>query len=443
MTSNITSMARFPDWCALSERERPAALDACRQRLIGLGQRLNAVEQVYPPEAPRQGPLAGLPYVAKDMFATGRSEASWGCVTPQAAALPRASVIGRLDQAGASLLGTATMTELACEPSGFTRRGALNPWNFDRVPGGSSTGSAILVASGCCFVALGSDTGGSVRMPAHCCGVTALKAGYGRIPLDGAMRLAPSLDSAGIFARSAADLALVWPVVSGDRLAKAEEPPKAVVLQDAFDASDTEIAEVCRGAVAVLGAGGMTIEARSGFPEQADKHALTVLQAEPGREHRGRVDDPTIDATLRKRLGKGLSISDRELDEALAARDGLRDRFLSQTLGGAGVAVLPVMPIQTPQVDEANPASSHFSPRALYALSRFTRFVNYLGLPALALPAGFDESGMPVGLQLVGRPGSEALLLQIAVGLQERTDWHGRVPAAIASEIAGGSGPLK
>jgi aspartyl-tRNA(Asn)/glutamyl-tRNA(Gln) amidotransferase subunit A len=98
--------------------------------------------------------------------------------------------------------------------------------------------------------------------------------------------------------------------------------------------------------------------------------------------------------------------------------------------------VLPVMPIRTPRVNEVDPLSPTFNPRVLYALSRFTRFVNYLGLPALAVPAGFDVSGMPVGLQLIGQPGSEAALLQIAVRLQERTDWHGRVPAAIASEIA-------
>ena len=98
--------------------------------------------------------------------------------------------------------------------------------------------------------------------------------------------------------------------------------------------------------------------------------------------------------------------------------------------------MLPVMPISTPRVNEVDPASAHFNPRVLYALSRFTRFVNYLGLPALAVPAGFDSGGMPVGLQLIGRPGSEALLLEIAVQLQQRTDWHGRVPSAIASEIA-------
>jgi aspartyl-tRNA(Asn)/glutamyl-tRNA(Gln) amidotransferase subunit A len=273
-------------------------------------------------------------------------------------------------------------------------------------------------------------------MPAHCCGVTALKPGYGKIPLDGAMRLAPSLDTFGIFARSAADLALLWPFVSSEPFVAPEKLPRAVVLRDAFDSSDADIAAIVRSAIGVLADGGMTIVEQSGFPEDADRHVLTVMQAEASREHRQRIEDPAIDATLRKRLGKGLSISDQELASALAARDALRDQFILCCLGEDGVAVLPVMPIRTPRVNEVDPASPHFNPRVLYALSRFTRFVNYLGLPALAVPAGFDSGGMPVGLQLIGRPGSESLLLEIAVQLQERSDWHGRVPSAIASEIA-------
>jgi len=437
MTPMSTAAARFPDWSSLSGSGRIAALEQCRRRLARLGRKLHAVEHICHVEPPHQGPLSGLPYVAKDMFATGRSEPSWGCSTPQAPALPRASVIDRLDQAGASLIGTATMTELAYEPSGIARRGALNPWRFDRVPGGSSTGSAILVASGCCFAALGSDTGGSVRIPAHCCGITALKPGYGRIPLDGAMALAPSLDTFGVFARSAADLVLLWPSICGEPSTASETLPRAVVLQDAFEASDVEIAGSCRGAVEVLADSGMTIEETSGFSEEADLHALTVLLAEAAREHRARVEDPTIDAMLRKRIAKGLLITDEELAVAIAARDRLRDQFILSCLGEAGVAILPVMPIKTPQVKEVDPGSPQFNPRALYALSRFTRFVNYLGLPALAVPAGFDDSGMPVGLQLIGQPGSEATLLQIAVRLQQRTDWHGRVPLAVAAEIAG------
>jgi aspartyl-tRNA(Asn)/glutamyl-tRNA(Gln) amidotransferase subunit A len=431
-----TATARFPDWSSLSGLGRVAALEQCRRRLAHLGRKLHAVEHIYHAEAPHEGPLSDLPYVAKDMFATGRSEPSWGCSTPQAPALPRASVIDRLDRAGASLIGTATMTELAYEPAGIARRGALNPWRFDCVPGGSSTGSAILVASGCCFAALGSDTGGSVRIPAHCCGITALKPGYGKVPLDGAMALAPSLDTIGVFARSAADLALLWPSICGEPLAASEKIPLAVMLQDAFEASNAEIARVCRGAVAALADSGMAIEEISGFSEEADLHALTVLLAEAAREHRARVDDPAIDATLRKRIAKGLLITDEELAVATTARDRLRDQFILSCLGETGVAILPVMPIRTPQVKEVDPASAQFNPRVLYALSRFTRFVNYLGLPALAVPAGFDNLGMPVGLQLIGRPGSEATLLQVAVRLQERTDWHGRVPLAVASEIA-------
>src|ERR1700744_4089152 len=261
MTPTSAATGRFPDWSSLSGLGRIAALEQCRRRLAPLGRKLPADELTYHPEPPYQGPLSGLPYVAKDMFATGRSQPSWGCSTPQARALPGASVIDRLDQAGASLIGAATMTELAYEASGIGRRGALNPWRFDAIPGGSSTGSAILVASGCCFAALGSDTAGSVRIPAHCCGITALKPGHGKIPLDGAMSLAPSLDTVGVFARSAADLALLWPVVSSDPAAAIEKLPRAVLLRDAFEASDAEIASVCRGAVSVLAECGMGIEA--------------------------------------------------------------------------------------------------------------------------------------------------------------------------------------
>jgi len=185
-------------------------------------------------------------------------------------------------------------------------------------------------------------------------------------------------------------------------------------------------------AIGVLAETGMPIEATPGFPEQADQNALLVLQAEAARQHKERIDDPRIDATLRKRLRKGLTISDQALGVALEARDALRGDFLSRYLGEASVVLLPVMPVITPGVEEADPGSANFNPKTLYALSRFTRFVNYLGLPALAVPAGFDNRGLPVGLQIVGRPGSDALLLEIGVALQARTGWHGRIPPGIA-----------
>jgi aspartyl-tRNA(Asn)/glutamyl-tRNA(Gln) amidotransferase subunit A len=434
----MSSPERFPDWCSLPERDRLAALMQCRNRQAGIGRKLNAVECEFQPDDLPPGPLAGMPHVAKDMFATGRRRPFWGCSEPQADAQPPAWIIDRLDRAGACLIGAAAMTELAYEPSGITRRGALNPWRVSAIAGGSSTGSAILVASGCCFAALGSDTGGSVRIPAHCCGITGLKTTWGIIPCDGAMALAPSLDTVGFMARSAADIALIWRSLPGGDETVVTPDATACVMEDAFASSDAEIAEICRNAIAVLGQCGIAVQSRDGFPEQADRYALLVLQAEAARQHRRRVDDPRIDPTLRKRLGKGLAISDQELGGALEARDRLRNQFVSQFLGEAGFAVLPVMPIATPGVDQVDPASPRFGARVLYALSRFTRFVNYLGLPALALPAGFDRSGMPVGLQIIGRPGSESALLDLGLRLQTKTDWHGRVPSAIAGEIAAG-----
>ena len=431
----MNAAARFPDWVSLSDSDRMAALEQSTARLAGVGRELNAVKQILLSEALGRGPLAGMTYVAKDMIATGMVAPSWGCSQPMAPALPRASVIDRLEHAGAGLIGTAVMTELAYEPSGLVRGGALNPWDAEAIPGGSSTGSAILVASGCCFAALGSDTGGSVRIPASCCGVTGLKPGYGCLPVDGTMPLAPSLDTIGIMARSAADLALIWPSISSVRAKESESPIaeklSGTLLTDAFDASDPQVREICRNAIGVLAEIGMPIDARPGFPEHADQNALLVLQAEAARQHEARIEDPRIDATLRKRLRKGLTISDEALGAALDARDELRRDFLSRSLGEAGVALLPVMPIATPGVAEVDPGSANFNPRTLYALSRFTRFINYLGLPALAVPAGFDNRGLPVGLQIVGRPGSDARLLEIGIALQARTDWHGRVPSEV------------
>ena len=107
------------------------------------------------------------------------------------------------------------------------------------------------------------------------------------------------------------------------------------------------------------------------------------------------------------------------------------------------MALLPVLPIRTPHLREVDPASPQFNPRALYALSRFTRFLNYLGLPALAVPAGFDSGGLPVGLQIVGAPGSEAVLLEIGSRLQASSDWHSRVPRPIAGDISAEGAPSR
>lgn len=437
----MTTAGRFADWTSYSQSDRAAACKRSRRRLSGIGAKLHAVVSELPPQPYDPGPLAGMPYVAKDLIATGVTQAGWGCVSPMDDQAEPASVIARLTATGGCLVATAEMTELAYEPSGINvgRGNVLNPWNFDFAPGGSSSGSAALVAAGCCYAALGSDTGGSVRIPAHCCGVTGLKPTWGRIAVDGTMALSPSLDTIGILARSAVDLALVWTALSGDDAADSGLAT-AVTLEAAFAECDPEVGGLCRNAVEALVQLGLKIAPRGEFPEEADRNALLVMQAEAARTHMIRMDDHRVDAVLRKRLGKGLAISDGELAAALGVRDAMRGAFLSRYFGDAAVALLPVMPIRVPRFDEVDPKSPGFKARTLYALSRFTRFVNYLGLPALAVPAGFDSRGMPVGLQMIGRPGGEALLLDLARRLQTVTDWHGRVPAGVASDIAAEQG---
>lgn len=429
----------FLDWSSVPATDRPRALAVCEARLASLGRKLHAVvrECDCPPSG--NGPLYGLPYVAKDMIGTGQGPSSWGCRAEFECGT--APVVECLAAAGAHLIGTAEMTELAYEPSGLNaaRGSVLNPWNTDRVPGGSSSGPAALVAAGCCFAALGSDTGGSVRIPAHCCGVTALKPTWGRIRAEGCMPLAPSLDTIGIIARSAVDVGWIWSALLGVA-ERFSGPRRIALLDDAFARSDPEIAALCREAARVLEQAGFALTHGSGFPEIASRHSLTVMQVEAARAHHDRLDDPNIGATLRKRLGKGLSIPGTEYTAALADRETLHDEFVSRHLAGTSAVLLPAVPIKTPRVSEVDPSNAQFSPRALYALSALTRFVNFLGLPSLSLPAGFDSEGMPVAMQLVGRSDSEHALIAIAAEFQSHTRWHGLVPTAIAADISNEQG---
>lgn len=429
---------RFPDWALLDDAGREAAESRCRGRLETIGIALNAVARVLPPSKPGRGTLARLPYVIKDMIANGVAAPNWGCATPVTSRTDTARVVETLNECGARPIAAAEMTTLAYEPSGFNAaRGSVhNPWNSAFIPGGSSSGSAALVAAGCCDVALGSDTGGSVRIPAHCCGITALKPSWGAISAAGTMPLAPSLDTIGILARSAIDIAPVWTALSGQSLDMPRAVTSVSVIEGALTECDADIVTLFRAAIADLARLGVDVAPRSGFPQGADRASMLVMQAEAARAHKDLIESGLLDPVLRKRLGKGLAISDDDLDLTLRRRAATRDDFVQQFLGSADVALLPVMPSITPRCDVTDPSSPAFDAKALYALSRFTRFVNYLGLPALAVPMGFDRNGMPAGLQMVGRLGSEALLLDFARHYQDATNWNGLVPAGIAASIA-------
>jgi aspartyl-tRNA(Asn)/glutamyl-tRNA(Gln) amidotransferase subunit A len=382
-----------------------------------------------------------LPYAAKDIFAAPDRHPCGGLGVP----LPpmdcrHADVLRALDQAGATRIGYTALTEIAYEPSGYNSvHGRVrNPWNPDFVSGGSSSGSAAAVASMTVTIALGSDTGGSLRIPAHACGITAWKPTYGAVSTRGAMPLAPTLDTIGLLARGAAEM-----IPAANVLADlgGETPVRSgAVIRDALAAAHPSIARACQDGIDAIAACGVALEHRDGLAVMGacDEPVFTIMQGEAARCHRALLDGDTIGAVLRRRLAKGLGIDDATLAHAVAQRPALAAAFERDVLQSADVAVLPVMTIRTPHAEECDPQDAAFRARTLYELSRLTRFVNMIGFPAVAFPVGFDDRGLPVALQIVGRPGSDHALLTLACDLQRKTDWHDRMPDAIASQLADG-----
>ena len=430
-------MRRIPDWSALDATARRRRRESARPLATAFDPVLNAFVKIDTSSRSLTpaGRLGGVPYAAKDLFQTSSRRPGGGF--PEAIDLGivgTSDLLERLDAAGADLIGFTTMTELAYEPSGFnaTRGRVKNPWNLDYISGGSSSGSAAAVASGAVVAALGSDTGGSVRIPAHACGITAWKPTHGAVSARGTMPLAPTLDTIGLLARGASDMMPLAGVMA--ELPSSRPMLRAAVLEDVAAESDPAIRRALADAVAALAGTGVAIENRPALPavEAIDRHAMIVMQAESAREHRAHIGGAAVAPVLRRRLAKGWEIADAVLAESVGGRQRLVRDFEEQVLAGNDVAVLPVMAILTPTAAECDPASERFSPRTLYALSRFTRFVNMLGFPAVALPAGFDDRGMPIGVQIVGRSGCDLALLELVRHVQSKTDWHGRIPTAIA-----------
>lgn len=434
----MAAQDRWPDWTTLGTADREVVSRRCRTLAASLQDQLRAFVELAPePPQPASGPLAGLPYAIKDMLVSdGRRP---GCGLPQAPDLlvgPRAPVLDALDAAGAELVGFAAMTALAYEPSGVGT--ARNPWDPRFVPGGSSSGPAVTVAAGAAVVALGSDTGGSVRIPAQACSVTAWKPTPGLIPSDGTMPLSPSLDTVGPLACSAAEIAAAAGVLTAGKVAVPAGLPTftLAVAEDAVATSEDPVARACNGVAESLDAfaGGRRRVAALDVVRRAGDEALVVMQAEAWRCWSRTVEQGGMDPVLGKRLAKGSKITDAELAASLDRRRAIAADAEHGLFGGADAVLLPVMPIRTPSVAEVDPGSPAFSPRTLYAMSAFTRFANYLGLPAVAMPAGFDDRGLPIAVQLIGRPGTDAMLLAVARAYQSATGWHGRVPHGVRRE---------
>jgi aspartyl-tRNA(Asn)/glutamyl-tRNA(Gln) amidotransferase subunit A len=428
-----------------------AAVDAARAR----GQALPA--------------LAGVPVALKDIFVTQGIETTCasrilrGWIPPY-----EGTPSARLRAAGAVLLGKLNLDEFAMGSSNEnSSRGAVrNPWDKSCVPGGSSGGSAAAVAAGLCAAALGTDTGGSIRQPAALCGVSGLKPTYGRVSRYGVVAFASSLDQVGPLCRSAEDAALVLESIAGHDPKDATSIPEPVpryrdfvgagvrglrigVPKEYFAAGiEPEVERAVRDAIAELGAQGAqlvdislphtdygiaayyvlaTAEASSNLARyDGVRHGPRAPAAGGLTEMYERTRAEGFGAEVKRRIMLGTYVLrsgyyEAYYGKAQQVRTLIRADF-ERAFAGCDAIVAPTSPVAAWKLGERVD-----DPLAMYLADVFTVAVNLAGLPAMSIPCGFRR-GLPIGVQIIGRPLAESTLFQVAGAYQAATDWHARRP---------------
>jgi len=395
-----------------------------------------------------RSPLAGIPLAHKDMFDRAGETTTFGA---HAAFWKRpestSAVKARLDDCLAVDMGTLNMSEFAAGPTGENSHHGrcANPWAADRLSGGSSSGSAAAVAARMIHGSIGSDTGGSIRVPAALCGITGLKPTYGRVSRHGAMARVWSQDSIGPLARSAEDCALILQAVAGpddrDPLSALTAPPFELRLGDdrplrlslpnaLVSEADDDVAACFDAALKALAAAGVGIDAAH-WPDVDDIHALaeTAHKAESTALHDGQLTAhlEKYGVFVRQRFEEGALIPAVRYLQAQSLRPVMVERFLRDVMRSCDAVVLPTVACVAP-VARALEDDIGANRQLLGRLTRYTRPFNYLGLPALTVPCGFGRDGLPVGLQIVGRPFDEATILRVGHLFQTLTDWHHRSP---------------
>lgn len=404
-----------------------------------------------------RGRLHGVPMAHKDMFYRAGITSSCGSNVKLPLPTSTASALQRLDAAGAIQFGVLNLTEFAFGPTGhnWAFGHCRNPWDTSRITGGSSSGAATSVAARANFGALGSDTGASVRLPACLSGVTGLKTSYGRVSRAGAMGLSFSLDTVGPLARSAYDCALLLNAIAGsdpldpttlghpvvDHVQGIEASVRGLrvgVPTNFFtDRVDSGIQTLMQQSLQSLqGLGCVLVPVDVGDMASANAAAglITISEAASFHANLLREQADVYSRPVRTRIERGFAVSAPQYLDALRYRGPALAQFCQDVFDKVDVLHAPIVPIATPQVDASAQLPNAQWDALLGELTRFSRPINYLGLPSLALPAGFLDDGMPTGMQLVGRPFSEALLLRLGHAYQQVTDWHTRAPGIDAGE---------
>ncbi|MBI2205743.1 MAG: Asp-tRNA(Asn)/Glu-tRNA(Gln) amidotransferase subunit GatA [Candidatus Rokubacteria bacterium] len=388
-------------------------------------------------------PLLGIPVGYKDIYAT-RGIRTTGGSALLADWVPDAdsTCVTRLQDAGCVMLGKLITHEFAwgIQSPGHRFKPARNPWNVDHIPGGSSSGSGAALASGMCVGALGTDTGGSIRGPASFCGVVGIKPTYGRCSRAGVLTLSWTLDHTGPLARSVEDCAFLLQALAGHDAADPASSPAPVsdyagalaqpirgmkigIARDFFlDGADDAVVSAFETALRTLrdlGADVRDVE----IPNIWDAPSFMVIMASEAfayHERDLRERPELYGDLLRERLMSGALYTGSEYVQAMRLRERLRGEMLD-VLRTVDVIATPTSPKPAPTFTQM------WDTRVGFPRSNMPPF-NLSGLPALALPCGFSSAGLPISLQLAGRPFEEATVLRAGHAYEQATEWHRRRP---------------
>jgi aspartyl-tRNA(Asn)/glutamyl-tRNA(Gln) amidotransferase subunit A len=401
-----------------------------------------------------RGKLHGVPLAHKDLLCRKDKIATAGSkILRHVTAEQTSTLLERLDGAGAIDLGTLNMSEFAAGPTGHNVHygPARNPYEPTRITGGSSSGSGAAVGARLVFGSLGSDTGGSIRLPAAACNVVGLKATYGRISRHGAIARSWSLDYIGPLARTARDCAIIFSAIAGydtkDPTTSSRPLPDLSELENTSLAGlkigvpgeavlktiDPAVANVLQASHRVLQACGATLR-EVPFPDLVKLADIgeTIIKSEAATMHRDWIRTRPEDyaAQVRVRIEAGFYIPATQYVDALRLRRVLLQKFLAETMAEVDLLHTPVIPFPLPTIRETDVEAEGGEAvlRVVRGMTTYTRPFNFLGVPAISVPCGFDPAGLPVAFQLVGHPFDEALCLRAAGAYQAATEFHRVAP---------------
>jgi len=389
--------------------------------------------------------LRGIPIAVKDLYDTQGMRTTAGSRF-YAENFPDtdAFTVEMIKLAGGHVIGKTNTHEFAFGVTGVNPHyGAVrNPWDPDRITGGSSSGSAAAVAAGMALGALGSDTGGSIRIPASLCGVAGFKPTYGRVSTRGIFPLSWNLDHAGPLAACVKDLALIMQVISvydhqdpattrmlaGDFLGHLMDGIEgrriALAVGTYVEAADPEILEAVWASARTFEAMGCRVEeVNVDWLEQAAAANRVMLQADAAAVHRERMKDHPdwFGDDVRERLESGARITSTEYVLARRTQTEIRKRF-EIFFETQDLLILPTTPLAAPPIEGTDALEQ------ARRLNRFTGPFNLAGLPALSIPCGFTAQGLPIGLQIVARAWADAKALNAGDAFEQATEWHTRRP---------------